>query len=51
MRNYYYHTVSGKIFTENEMTKAISNGMGDNFELIGKFNSRNSARKFFFENC
>lgn len=50
MRNYYYNTVTCTIFTENEMNKALADGMGDNFELIGKFNSRKAARKFMVEN-
>ena len=53
MRNYYMNETEGKIYTENEMNKAISadgNKHIDEWLLIGKFKSRKAAWIFYRDN-
>ena len=53
MRNYYMNETEGKIYTENEMNKAISKDDDKRFDewrLIGKFKSRKTAWFFYRDN-
>lgn len=49
MRN-YYSTYDGKIYTAKEIKELDIAGYGGEFELIGKFKSREEARKYFWNN-
>ena len=53
MRNYYMNETEGKIYTENEMNKAIAadgEKRFDGWQFIGNFKSRNAAWVYYRDN-
>lgn len=46
MKNYYYSYYNGGIYTAKELKEF---GCDEGGELIGKFKSREDARKYFFD--